>query len=136
MIRWTVLLLALAGAAPLAASEDIPVVTSWDHYREILVDEGKTDTEADRRIAELLSGLEGMDRAAGSDRIRVAAPSVRFDGWLNSEPLTLDDLRGQVVLVRCWTETCPFCASSAPALRMIDDHYGPRGLTVVGVYRG
>jgi thiol-disulfide isomerase/thioredoxin len=72
--------------------------------------------------------------AQPADRIGVTAPSFDFDGWLNSEPLTLDDLRGQVVLVRWWTETCPFCASSAPALRAINQIYGPRGLTVVGVY--
>jgi peroxiredoxin len=117
-----------------AWSEEIPVVTSWDHYRELMILDGETDTAADRRIAEMLASLNGMDRSAGADRIGVAAPSFEFDGWLNSDPLTLEDLRGQVVLVRWWTETCPFCASSAPALRAIDQIYGPRGLTVVGVY--
>jgi len=39
-----------------------------------------------------------------------------------------------VVLVRWWTETCPFCASSAPALRALDAQYSPQGLTVIGVY--
>jgi peroxiredoxin len=75
-----------------------------------------------------------MDRAAGDDRIGVAAPSFDFDAWLGSEPLTLEQLRGQVVMVRWWTETCPFCASSAPALRAINDQYSPQGLTVIGVY--
>ncbi len=56
-----------------------------------------------------------MDRSAGNDRIGVVAPPFKFDGWLNSAPLSLEDLRGQVVLVRWWTDTCPFCASSAPA---------------------
>lgn len=26
--------------------------------------------------------------------------------WLNSQPLTVDDLRGKVVLVNLWTYTC------------------------------
>ncbi|HEY0711890.1 MAG TPA: TlpA disulfide reductase family protein [Polyangia bacterium] len=55
--------------------------------------------------------------------------------WLNSRPLTLRALRGQVVLVRWWTAGgCPFCAASAPALRELNDKFGKRGLTVVGMY--
>ncbi|MEE4173548.1 MAG: TlpA disulfide reductase family protein [Xanthomonadales bacterium] len=134
MTRWIVAIALFAGLGHNGWAEDITVVTSWDHYRDLMIEDGKSAAEANRRITEMLSSLNGMDRAAGADRIGVAAPSFEFDGWLNSEPLTLDDLRGQVVLVRWWTETCPFCASSAPALRAINQSYGPRGLTVVGVY--
>lgn len=134
MYRLSILLLVLAGVNPLASAEEITVVTSWDHYREVLVDKGRTDPEADQRIAELLTGLYDMDRNAGSDRIGVVAPPFRFDGWLNSEPMSLEDLRGKVVLVRWWTETCPFCASSTPALKFFNDFYGPQGLAMVGVY--
>ena len=134
MVRIPFLLLLLLGAVQPAWPGEITVVKSWDHYKEIMIGDGKSDAAADARIAELLTSLNDMDRSAGADRIGVAAPSFEFDGWLNSEPLTLEGLRGQVVLVRWWTETCPFCASSSPALRMISDHYGPRGLTVVGVY--
>jgi peroxiredoxin len=38
------------------------------------------------------------------------------------------------VLVRWWTDTCPFCASSAPALRALHDQYSASGLTVIGVF--
>lgn len=134
MIRFTALALLITAVAQPAWSKDITVVKSWDHYQEILVGEGKTDAEAEARVTELLTGLRDMDRSAGDDRIGVAAPAFAFDGWLNSEPLTLEDLRGQVVLVRWWTETCPFCASSSPALRVINDVYAPQGLTVIGVY--
>lgn len=134
MTRWIAAALLLSTASFDGWAGEPTVVTSWDHYRELMIEDGQTDAEADRRIAELLGSLNGMDRSAGADRIGVAAPSFDFDGWLNSEPLSLEDLRGQVVLVRWWTETCPFCASSAPALRAIDRIYGPRGLTVVGVY--
>ena len=37
--------------------------------------------------------------------------------WSGSEPLNLEDLRGRVVVVRFWTDACPFCARSLPALR-------------------
>ncbi len=129
-----ILLFLLACSAGMASSGEIETVRSWDHYREIMISQGSSAADADARIAGMLSSLSSMDRSAGSDRIGVSAPSFAFDGWLNSEPLSLEDLRGQVVLVRWWTETCPFCASSAPALRAINEQYSSQGLTVVGVY--
>jgi peroxiredoxin len=115
-------------------AEQIETVRSWEHYRELMILDGKSESEADGEISEMLSSLGSMDRSAGNDRIGVVAPPFHFDGWLNSEPLTLEDLRGRVVLLRWWTETCPFCASSAPALRAIHEQYSPLGLTVIGVY--
>lgn len=115
-------------------ADEIVTVKSWDHYREVLIEDGQSASEADSQISQMLASLGSMDRTAGNDLIGVAAPSFDFDGWLNSEPLSLESLRGQVVLVRWWTETCPFCASSAPALRAIHEQYSPQGLTVIGVY--
>jgi peroxiredoxin len=131
--RFFLILLLFCAALP-AVADEIVTVTSWDHYRELEIRDGKSEAEANQDIAKMLASLGAMDRAAGNDRIGVTAPSFEFDGWLNSEPLSLDDLRGRVVLVRWWTETCPFCATSAPALRAINEQYSSRGLTVIGVY--
>ena len=54
--------------------------------------------------------------------------------WIGSEPLTLESLRGSVVLVRFWTDTCPFCAATAPALATIHADYADRGLVVLGFF--
>jgi peroxiredoxin len=54
--------------------------------------------------------------------------------WVNSAPLSLERLRGKVVLVRFWTEGCPYCAESAPALNEFHRRYAGRGLVVVGMY--
>jgi len=134
MSRVTLLLIYFACLAGEALADEIETVRSWEHFREVLIADGDSESEADAQIAAMLSSLGSMDRSAGSDRIGVAAPSFEFDGWLNSKPLTLEDLRGRVVLVRWWTETCPFCATSAPALRAIHQQYSQRGLTVIGVY--
>jgi hypothetical protein len=32
-------------------------------------------------------------------------PEAPAERWLNSQPLTLKDLRGQVVLIEVWTST-------------------------------
>lgn len=134
MLRPILLFVFIACAMGVARADEIETVRSWEHYRELMILDGITETEANARTSQMLSSLASMDRFAGSDRIGVAAPSFEFDGWLNSEPLSLEGLRGQVVLVRWWTETCPFCASSAPALRSIHEQYSLQGLTVIGVY--
>jgi peroxiredoxin len=55
--------------------------------------------------------------------------------WRNSEPLTLESLRGRVVLVRWFMSTeCPYCTATAPALRAIHEEYAARGVVVVGLY--
>ncbi len=126
--------LALACLVSHAAGEEIRTVESWADYRDELRSFGKSEDEANAIVTSSLDSLRAMDRSAGDDRVGVAAPAFSFDGWINSGPLTLQDLRGQVVLVRWWTDTCPFCASSSPALRKLHDEYSNRGLTVIGVF--
>ena len=43
--------------------------------------------------------------------------------WLNSEPLTPDDLRGHVVAYDFWTYTCVNWVRTLPYLRAWDDRY-------------
>lgn len=129
-----ILLLLLAGIAPRTRAVEVEPVRSWEHYRELLELEGMSPPDVDSRVGEMLSILRVMDRSAGADRIGVQAPEFRFDAWLNSDPLALEDLRGRVLLVRWWTDTCPFCASSAPALRTLHDQYSSQGLTLIGVF--
>jgi len=74
------------------------------------------------------------DLSRGEDRLGIMAPRIGLDHWLHSRPLEMDALRGKVVLVRWWTEGCPFCAATAPALRALDRKYGPRGLQVIGIF--
>ncbi len=55
--------------------------------------------------------------------------------WIDSSPLSLEDLSGKVVLVRWWTAPyCPYCSASAPALNEWYEAYGDNGLMVIGLY--
>ena len=58
----------------------------------------------------------------------------RATGWLNSEPLTADDLRGKVVLVDFWTYTCINWLRTLGYVRAWGEKYEDQGLVVVGVH--
>ncbi len=69
----------------------------------------------------------------GAELIGTKAPGWEIGEWLNTEPLRLHDLRGKVVLVRWWTDTCPYCYRSAPSLNEFHTRYQD-GLVVIGMY--
>jgi thiol-disulfide isomerase/thioredoxin len=54
--------------------------------------------------------------------------------WINSPPLTLESLRGQVVLLDFWTFACWNCYRSFPWLNDLEARLHGRGLRVVGVH--
>jgi peroxiredoxin len=54
--------------------------------------------------------------------------------WDGAAPRSLEQLRGQVVVVRFWTNTCPYCARSLPALQQLADELRGRPVQFVGVY--
>ncbi|MFP3465185.1 thioredoxin [Leifsonia sp. SIMBA_070] len=58
----------------------------------------------------------------------------RATGWLNSQPLTPEGLRGRVVLVDFWTYTCVNWLRTLPYLRAWHEKYAEVGLTIVGVH--
>ena len=55
-------------------------------------------------------------------------------GWLNSEPLTPEGLRGRVVLVDVWTYTCVNWLRTLPYVRAWAGKDADAGLTVIGVH--
>ncbi len=62
-----------------------------------------------------------------------AAPEFAEGKWINSGPLSIEKLRGQVVLVDFWTFGCYNCINTLPALKGYNSKYGGKGLTIVGV---
>jgi thiol-disulfide isomerase/thioredoxin len=90
--------------------------------------------------AEFPNSLAGMKvysapAEAGNDLIGHRFQKWDVGDWINSKPLTLDSLRGKVVLIRWWTAPgCPFCEASIPALNEFARRYRDRGLVVLGFY--
>jgi thiol-disulfide isomerase/thioredoxin len=66
---------------------------------------------------------------------RPAAPAFTgLAGWLNSRPLTITGLRGQVVLIDFWTYSCVNCIRTLPHLQALQAKYGGKGLTIIGMH--
>ena len=61
-------------------------------------------------------------------------PLTGATGWLNSEPLSSDGLRGRVTLVDFWTYTCINWLRTVPYVRAWAEKYKPHGLVVIGVH--
>ncbi len=59
---------------------------------------------------------------------------TELDGWLQSEVSSLEDLRGQVVIVQFWTFGCYNCKNTIPYLQDIYADYHESGLEIVGVH--
>jgi cytochrome c biogenesis protein CcdA/thiol-disulfide isomerase/thioredoxin len=54
--------------------------------------------------------------------------------WLNSPPLTREELKGKVVLIDFWTYSCINCLRELPYVQAWADKYRDQGLVVIGVH--
>jgi thiol-disulfide isomerase/thioredoxin len=54
--------------------------------------------------------------------------------WINSKPLTWNDLKDKVVLVDFWTLSCINCIRTFPYLKAWDEKYREQGLVIIGVH--
>ncbi|WP_296714752.1 cytochrome c biogenesis protein DipZ [Rhodoblastus sp.] len=54
--------------------------------------------------------------------------------WLNSPPLSVEGLKGKVVLVDFWTYSCINCLRALPYVRAWAEKYRDQGLVVIGVH--
>ena len=84
-----------------------------------------TDTPPAMDISHLQAGGDIGDRAAEIEGITA---------WINSDPLTIAELRGKVVLVDFWTYTCINCIRTLPFLKLWNSRYADDGLVIIGVH--
>ncbi len=73
-----------------------------------------------------------LDAPIGTPR---PAPDWHNTSWLNTDaPVTLQSLRGRVVLLNFWVFTCYNCTNTVPSLVEFDHKYRAQGLTLVGIH--
>jgi cytochrome c biogenesis protein CcdA/thiol-disulfide isomerase/thioredoxin len=89
-----------------------------------------TQQELDRLLA-------GHEHVFPESELRDFGQAPDFEGidrWLNSGPLTLEGLRGKVVLIDFWTYSCINCLRTLPYVERWYETYRGAGLVVVGVH--
>jgi cytochrome c biogenesis protein CcdA/thiol-disulfide isomerase/thioredoxin len=64
----------------------------------------------------------------------VMPPLTGITEWINSPPLTREQLKGKVVVIDFWTYSCINCIRSLPYVRAWYDRYKDDGLVVIGVH--
>ena len=64
-------------------------------------------------------------------------PAPEFSGieeWFNSQPLSMTNLKGKVVLIDFWTYSCINCIRTLPSIIDWDRKYRNKGLIIIGVH--
>lgn len=64
----------------------------------------------------------------------VQAPEIISDTWINSRPLSLEKLRGKVVMVEFWTFGCWNCRNIEPYVKEWHKKYEKDGLVVIAIH--
>ena len=128
-IRRALGVLVLAGVAAIALGLDTGLLT-------------QLSTASTNSIEQSLLQKVGLARkttstaVAGSD-LPVEGNLPELTGatlWLNSPPLTREQLRGKVVLVDFWTYSCINCLRALPYVKAWAEKYKSHGLVVIGVH--
>ncbi|HTJ23643.1 MAG TPA: cytochrome c biogenesis protein CcdA [Gemmatimonadaceae bacterium] len=139
------------GGAALACS--VLVATGWDRsvfrladfvstaHAETLVLQRFSPAQRPMTVEPDVAAIFAPAKAAPTRAIRglrtEARPMPGFAGattWINSGPLTLDSLRGKVVLIDFWTFQCYNCLNALPHVKALYEKYHKEGLVVIGVH--
>jgi cytochrome c biogenesis protein CcdA/thiol-disulfide isomerase/thioredoxin len=91
----------------------------------------------EHRITQLLGMQEEELGTKVGGMLPVEGALPPLDGavqWLNSPPLTREQLKGKVVLIDFWTYSCINCIRSVPYTNAWYAKYKDQGLVVIGVH--
>jgi len=88
---------------------------------------------ADGELEELVGG-PGLAEEELLDDFGLAPEFQAIEGWINSGPLTMEGLRGKVVVIDFWTYSCINCLRTLPHVTAWDEAYRDDGLVIVGVH--
>jgi cytochrome c biogenesis protein CcdA/thiol-disulfide isomerase/thioredoxin len=128
-------------ALALALNADTRFQTALPGYTKALQDRVERSSAAQRELAKLRDQKPLAPKTTGAAGSTAGlpdygvAPELRPGGdWFNTEPVTLKQLRGKVVLIDFWTYSCINCLRTLPHLKAWDAAYRSDGLVIVGVH--
>ena len=121
-------------ALAIALNVDRHFQTAIPGYTEAL--QGRLE-KSDRAQRELQKVRGETRQVAATSSLRDFGEAPELTGlstWINSRPLTSQELRGKVVLIDFWTYSCINCLRTLPHVKAWDRTYRRRGLVVLGVH--
>ena len=133
----------LAGVAAIALGLDTGLLARLSFAGTSTIEQSLLDrlsrNSAGTAGAAAISRLAPPNDAPGAykSNLPVEGTFPPLDGaaeWLNSAPLTVEQLRGKVVLVDFWTYSCINCIRTIPYVRAWAEKYRDQGLVVIGVH--
>lgn len=130
----------LAAIVAIAFGLDTGFLTNLSVGSTTALEQTLLDRLRGRDHATAMTGGPSMMRAtppgpSGELPVEGAFPSLAgAEAWLNSKPLTADELKGKVVLVDFWTYSCINCLRAIPYVRAWAEKYRDHGLVVIGVH--
>lgn len=127
----------------------IAIYTNYDKVLELkllnafpVLSQSLNGFETSQQVQQELNTLKGKNVGQqvidNSGLFNTNYPAPEFSGvtkWLNTDhPLTMQELRGKVVLIDFWTYTCINCIRTLPFVTNWYDKYKDQGFVVIGVH--
>ena len=143
----------LAGVGAIATGLDTGILTQVSTVATAGVEQKLIDTLAPRNEAPAGGAMMSRTAMTGTGAgpammarraMAPAAETLPVEGtlpslngaveWLNTAPLSAEQLKGKVVLVDFWTYSCINCLRSLPYTKAWAEKYRDQGLVVIGVH--
>ncbi|AGA65217.1 DipZ protein [Liberibacter crescens BT-1] len=93
------------------------------------VSNDSSSTMIEKSFGSKVSGLQGT--------LETPYPAPKFIGlitWLNSKPLTIEELKNKVILIDFWTYSCINCIRTLPYIKRWYRDYREKGLIIIGIH--
>jgi cytochrome c biogenesis protein CcdA/thiol-disulfide isomerase/thioredoxin len=134
----------LAGVAAITLGLDTGLLTRLSYASTAGIEQSLLDRVHENSEAASTGSTGPSMRLAANDARQGYRSGLPIEGtlpsldgavkWLNSEPLTAEQLRGKVILVDFWTYSCINCIRTVPYVRAWAEKYKDQGLVVIGVH--
>ncbi|SVC44954.1 uncharacterized protein METZ01_LOCUS297808 [marine metagenome] len=74
------------------------------------------------KVRELLNEMQGKP-----------APKLALKGWINAKPMSLEKLKGKIIVLDFWATWCGPCIASIPHTNEMMEQYANKGVVFIGV---
>ncbi|MNM43716.1 Thiol-disulfide oxidoreductase YkuV [compost metagenome] len=126
---------ALLAVVAIGLGWDTGLLTRLSAVSTARIEQGLLDAVPDAQPAAPPMMMMAAGQAGAPLPVEGTLPSLSgATGWLNSPPLTAEQLRGKVVLIDFWTYSCINCLRAMPFVHEWAQRYRDHGLVVVGVH--